>query len=100
MDDNNRGTALAFATMGSGVGIASWSLLLPEIVVRSSWNYGWISMGVFGFIVAGVNFLLIRNPPAQNVSSGSDPMQISYLQQKLKEMMSKIWTRAIRSQTR
>jgi MFS family permease len=61
--DRNRGSALAVATMGSGVGIAVWSLVLPAIVGRFSWRAGWISMGAFGLCVAGVNWLLVDNPP-------------------------------------
>ncbi|MBM9603610.1 MFS transporter [Desulfopila inferna] len=61
-DDRHRGTTLAVVTMGSGVGIAAWSLLLPIIVERSSWQAGWIQLGIFGFFVAGLNLLFIRNP--------------------------------------
>lgn len=62
VDDRHRGTALAVVTMGSSVGIAAWSLLLPTIVERSNWQAGWIQLGIFGFFVAGLNYLLIRNP--------------------------------------
>lgn len=62
VEDKKRGTALALVTMGSGVGIAAWSVLLPLIVERSNWQAGWIQLGFFGVIVAGLNFLLIRNP--------------------------------------
>ena len=62
VDDRNRGTALAIATMGSGFGIAVWGVLLPLIVARSDWQSGWILMGLFGFFVAGLNYILIRNP--------------------------------------
>ncbi|MBU1564115.1 MAG: MFS transporter [Proteobacteria bacterium] len=60
--DRYRGTALAVATMGSGVGIAAWSLWLPIVVERSSYRMGWMQMGIFGFFVAALNFFLIRNP--------------------------------------
>lgn len=61
--DRHRGTALAATTMGSAVGIASWGLLLPEIVAVSGWRAGWLAMGICGLVVAGGNFLLLRNPP-------------------------------------
>jgi MFS family permease len=61
-DDRHRGTTLAVVTMGSGVGIAAWSLLLPAIVERANWQAGWIQLGIFGCFVAGLNFLFIRNP--------------------------------------
>lgn len=70
--DRHRGTALAVATMGSGVGIAAWSLWLPIVVEDSSYRMGWLHMGVFGFFVAGLNFFLIRNPPRQSLPSSTD----------------------------
>lgn len=73
VDDKHRGTCLALVTMGSGVGIAAWSLLLPAIVERSNWQSGWTLLGIFGFFVAGLNYLLIRNP----VQSDGDQSTIS-----------------------
>lgn len=61
--DHRRGAALAVTTMGSQSGIAFWSLLLPAIIGRYNWQAGWISMGCLGFCVAGLNFLLLGNPP-------------------------------------
>lgn len=62
VDNRHRGTALALVTMGSGIGIAVWSILLPIIVRHSDWQAGWMYLGIFGFLVAGVNFMFIRNP--------------------------------------
>ena len=62
VDDRHRGKALAVATMGSAFGIACWSLLLPVIVAGGDWRAGWIDMGIFGLVVACINYLLIRNP--------------------------------------
>jgi MFS family permease len=62
--DHRRGAALAFTTLGSGVGVTTWSLLLPLIIGTWNWQAAWISMGLFGFGVAFLNFLLIKNPPA------------------------------------
>ncbi len=76
--DNRRGTALAFATLGSGGGIAMWSLLLPLIVAAYGWRAGWTCMGLFAWIVAALNYLLVRNPPREDLSqivqsTGSNP---------------------------
>lgn len=60
--DRRRGAALAFTSMGSGTGIAVWSLLLPFIVEGHGWKAGWISMGLFAIGVAGLNGILVRNP--------------------------------------
>lgn len=69
--DRYRGTALAVTTMGSGIGIAAWSLWLPVIVERSSYREGWMQMGIFGFFVAALNFLLIRDPLRESAVQGS-----------------------------
>lgn len=71
--DRQRGSALAIATMGSGVGIAAWSLLLPLVVRHHGWQAGWISMGGFGLCVAVVNWLLVRNPPTWAGLSAASP---------------------------
>ena len=71
--DRNRGTALAIATMGSGVGIAAWSLLLPAVVEQFNWRAGWITLGVFGFFVAGLNWLLVDNPPSNATEGAAMP---------------------------
>lgn len=64
VSDRYRGTALAIATTGSGIGIAAWSMWLPTVVEGSSYRTGWIQMGVFGLFVAALNFMLIRKAPA------------------------------------
>lgn len=70
VNDTYRGTALALVTMGSGIGIAVWSILLPFIVERSNWQAGWMGLGIFGFFVAAANFFFIRNPE-ENGHEGS-----------------------------
>ena len=61
--EQRRGAALGITSMGGGVGMAAWSLALPIIVNRFSWNAGWISMGLFSFLVASMNFFLIHSHP-------------------------------------
>ena len=60
--DHKRGTALSFVTMGVGLGIPLWGTLLPVIVAAANWRSGWLAMGVFGFCVAVLNLILVRNP--------------------------------------
>lgn len=74
VDDKHRGTALAVATMGSGIGIAVWGFFLPVIVARSGWQMGWIQLGIFGFVVAVLNYLLIRNPAATPPGPATPPV--------------------------
>lgn len=57
--DKNRGMALAITSMGSAVGIAGLSLVLPAIVLHYTWRGGWIGMAIFGFCVAFLNAILI-----------------------------------------
>jgi MFS family permease len=77
--DHRRGMALSFTTMGAGIGIAFWSMLLPFIIHRYSWQSGWIALGVAGFCVAALNFILVRSHPrkvigdVQNCSSVVKP---------------------------
>jgi MFS family permease len=73
VSDKHRGTALAIATSGSGIGIVAWSLWLPMVVQSSSYRTGWIQMGVFALFVAGLNFFLIRKPPSTDIQSQSNP---------------------------
>lgn len=61
--DRKRGTALAIATTGSGIGIAVWSLWLPVVMAHSGYREGWMQMGMFGFFVSLLNLMLVRNPP-------------------------------------
>jgi MFS transporter, OFA family, oxalate/formate antiporter len=62
--DRRRGIALALTTLGAGIGIAVWSLILPSITVAFGWRAGWVSMGVFGLGVAVLNYVLVRDRPA------------------------------------
>lgn len=77
VEDRHRGTALAVATMGSGVGIAAWSLWLPIVVENTSYRTGWIHMGVFGFFVAGLNYFLVRNPGRDMSPPAAGPVTIN-----------------------
>jgi predicted MFS family arabinose efflux permease len=60
--DHKRGTALSLVTMGVGLGIPLWSVLLPAIVDAADWRAGWWAMGLFALGVAVLNFILVRNP--------------------------------------
>ncbi len=73
VSDKRRGIALAFTDLGSATGIAAWSAVIPTIVATYSWRAGWMSLGLFAFFVAGLNFLLVRNRPVE-ISSPQSPM--------------------------
>lgn len=69
VSDKRRGMALAFTDLGSGLGIAVWSSILPFIVAAYDWRRGWVSLGVMAFMVAGLNYLSVRRPPEEHPSS-------------------------------
>jgi MFS family permease len=64
--DHKRGTALSIVTMGVGLGIPLWSVLLPAIVGAADWRAGWWAMGLFALGVAVLNLILVRNPQSPN----------------------------------
>ncbi len=69
VSDKRRGIALAFTDIGSATGIAVLSALIPIIVATYDWRTGWTSLGVFAFLVAGMNGFLLRSHPEQESSS-------------------------------
>jgi MFS family permease len=71
--DHKRGAALSLVTMGVGLGIPLWSVLLPAIVRAADWRAGWWAMGLFCLGVAAVNFTLVRNPIQVNGSDDHPP---------------------------
>jgi len=60
--EKRRGRTLAFVDVGSSLGIVATSTAVPAIVVAFTWQAGWMGLGILGFAVAVVDFLLIRNP--------------------------------------
>ena len=72
--DQRRGTALGVTTLGSAAGMSVWSLVLPVIVNHFSWKAGWISMGLFSFLVAAMNFFLIQSHPESGLKRGLQPI--------------------------
>jgi MFS family permease len=63
VSERRRGTVLAIVDLGSATGIAVWSFLIPLIVGAFSWRGGWVSLGLLAFMVAGMNFFLMRSHP-------------------------------------
>lgn len=70
--DKRRGMALAFTTMGSGIGIASWGVVLPFLESMYSWKAGWLGMGICGLCIAGLNALFVKDPYGAVGESGRD----------------------------
>ena len=88
VSDKRRGLALSLVDLGSGVGIVFWGSVLPVIVAAYSWREGWVSLGVTAFLVAALNFFLVRDPPpkedlayhgAGHGSPPKEPIRTTYL---------------------
>jgi len=71
--EQRRGTALGITTLGSAIGMSVWSLVLPIIVNHWSWKAGWISMGLFSFLVAAMNFFLVHSHPESDLKDARLP---------------------------
>ncbi|MGD9040591.1 MAG: MFS transporter [Desulfobacteraceae bacterium] len=89
VSDKRRGIALAFTDMGSATGIAVWSGILPLIVATYHWRTGWTSLGMFAFLVAVMNFLLVRNPPEQ-ASSSPHPTSTLFTHETVRETYKRL----------
>lgn len=74
--DHRRGTALSFVTMGVGMGIPLWGLMLPKLVSQWNWQAGWLAMGGFGLAVAALNIFLVKNPMVTGPTAASARAQV------------------------
>ncbi len=70
ISDRRRGMALAFIDVGSSLGIIVSSAAMPLLVTAYSWRMGWVSLGALAFLLAAINFLLVRNYPVDKSSLG------------------------------
>ena len=89
VSDKRRGIALAFTDIGSASGIAVWSALLPLIVASYNWRTGWTSLGMFAFLVAMMNFMLVRGHPEQ-ASSSHDPTSTRFIHETVRETYKRL----------
>jgi MFS family permease len=65
-----RGATLAVIDVGSSLGIIFTGTLIPMVVMAYSWRSGWLSLGLLGFFVALIDYIMIRNSPAESAKSG------------------------------
>jgi OFA family oxalate/formate antiporter-like MFS transporter len=81
VSEKRRGIALSIVDLGSTVSIAFWSIMIPLMIVPYGWRMVWVCMGVLGLLVAGMNFLIVRNHPSSEpenpVSNAAPKVQIS-----------------------
>ena len=67
--DRRRGMTLAFVDAGAAIGIAISSIMMPLIVGASNWRMGWKGLGTVAFVMAGINYLLVRDSPEEDQNS-------------------------------
>jgi MFS family permease len=75
----NIGKTLAVIDIGSALGIIATGALIPLVVTAFDWRSGWLVLGIMGLIIAGLNFLVIRDrpPEAQNSQEAKRSQQPS-----------------------
>lgn len=61
--DKHRGTTLAFVDVGGSLGVAISGMIMPLIVMTYNWRMGWKGLGTLAFLMAGINFFLVRDYP-------------------------------------
>ncbi len=58
-----RGLALGILNASAGVGFGLMGLLLPAIVIKYSWRFGWFILGIAGLSLFLLDGLLLRDRP-------------------------------------
>jgi sugar phosphate permease len=52
---------LAIVDIGASAGVALASLVIPLVVAAYNWRMGWKGLGTLALIIAGLNYLLVRD---------------------------------------
>jgi len=60
-----RGLALGILSAGTGTGYGLMGLILPVIVIKYNWKFGWFTLGIAGLCLFILNGLLLRDRPEQ-----------------------------------
>jgi MFS family permease len=90
VSERRRGAVLAIVDLGSATGIAVWSIVIPLIVGAYTWRGGWVILGLLAFLVAGMNFFLMRShPPVE--SDAQAPRAASSARMPIKEVYRAIF---------
>jgi MFS family permease len=71
-----RGIAISVVDLGTTVGIAVWSIIVPIIIRDHSWRTVWVSLGVTALVVAGMNFFLVKNHPETQAGTQDQGVQV------------------------
>jgi len=66
-----RGIALSIVDLGSTASIAFWSIMIPFILISSSWRTVWVYLGIAAFLSAGINLFMVKSHPVSEPGTGS-----------------------------
>lgn len=61
--ERRRGMSLAFVDAGSSLGVISAGAMTPLFVAAHNWRAAWMTLGILGFLLAILTFLLVRSHP-------------------------------------
>jgi OFA family oxalate/formate antiporter-like MFS transporter len=71
VSEKRRGFVLSIVDLGSAASIAFWSVMIPVIIGHYNWRTVWEILGLSAFLVAGMNFVLIKSrPPSEQEPRG------------------------------
>ena len=90
VSQERRGIIISIVDLGSTAGIAVWSIMIPGIIGGFSWRTVWVSLGITAFIVAGMNFFLVRSYPHGQPGT-QDPENAQKVQAPVKEAYKDIF---------
>jgi len=65
-----RGIALSIVDLGSAASIAFWSIIIPFILISSSWRTVWVYLGIAAFLSAGLNLFMVKSHPVPEPGTG------------------------------
>jgi MFS family permease len=69
ISDKRRGMSLSFIDAGSSLGVMFAGAVVPLVVANSSWQKGWMVLGIAGIVLGIINFFFIRSHPETRVNS-------------------------------
>jgi MFS family permease len=65
-----RGIALSIVDLGSTASIAFWSIIIPFILISSTWRTVWVYVGIAAFLSAGLNIFMVKSHPVPEPGTG------------------------------
>jgi MFS family permease len=69
----HRGQTLAFIDVGSALSIIVMAALVPVIIRNLDWRAGWMILGLAAIAIGIFNFLVVKNPPDEQLKNQKTP---------------------------